>query len=193
MIIVGVGHKAQTGKDTVGKYLADHYDFKVVSFADHLRYVCSVVTGIPLNQFYGEAKKTYNETWGMTHREILQTLGSNGLRDGFHKEVWIKSAFAKLKPGERYVFTDVRFPNEARAISEAGGFLIRTDRDTDGYEIDRNHQSETSLDNYEHWDYIINNNGELYRLYMRVNQIMAAENIVPYSDWQRFKRLIKRF
>ena len=53
-----------------------------------------------------------------------------------------------------WVVTDVRFPSEADAIREHGGILIRVNRDT-GY-VD-NHPSETALDDYMDFDYIITN------------------------------------
>jgi hypothetical protein len=68
---------------------------------------------------YGEdgVKKVYPE-----YRRLLQKLGTEGIRS-IDEEFWVKAA-AKMIAAEpndaRLVFTDCRFPNEAKAIQQAG-------------------------------------------------------------------------
>jgi hypothetical protein len=68
---------------------------------------------------YGEdgVKKVYPE-----YRRLLQKLGTEGIRS-IDEDFWVKAA-AKLindQPNDaRLVFTDCRFPNEAKAIQKAG-------------------------------------------------------------------------
>lgn len=73
-----------------------------------------------------------------------------------------------------WIITDVRFPSEADAIREHGGVLIRVNRNT-GY-ID-NHPSETSLDNYPDFDYIINNE-DLDKTIKEVESIMKENYFI---------------
>lgn len=59
----------------------------------------------------------------------------------------------------------MRFPNEAEAIKAKGGILIRIEGDPqkqqgDGTRDD-SHPSETALDNYDGFDFIIQNTGSL--------------------------------
>lgn len=91
-----------------------------------------------------------------------------------------------------WIITDVRFPNEARAIRVKGGILIKVNRDRikilDNMYIHREeynklhniieHESETALDNYENWDYVINNNDSIEGLIEQVKQIMIKEGII---------------
>jgi hypothetical protein len=50
-------------------------------------------------------------------------------RKGFHDEIWIASLENKMrKTGDNIVISDVRFPNEIKAIHNAGGMVIRVQR-----------------------------------------------------------------
>ena len=91
-----------------------------------------------------------------------------------------------------WAVTDVRFPNEAQAIKNRGGILIRVERndyifDDDGKRIiptkeyvntnNKHHESETSLDNYE-FNHVIENNGTIEELIEKVKKILIKENII---------------
>lgn len=76
-----------------------------------------------------------------------------------------------------WIITDVRFPNEAKAIKQREGINIRLQRGGD-YDIDnKQHESETALDNYE-FDYIIDNNYTIEALIEQVREILIKENII---------------
>jgi hypothetical protein len=70
----------------------------------------------------------------------------------------------KKKP-KNYIVSDVRFINEAMAVLDNFGIIIRINRINNNInkETSRNteHISETDLDNFEKFDYIIDNNGTL--------------------------------
>lgn len=74
-----------------------------------------------------------------------------------------------------WIITDVRFFNEAKAIKDRGGILIRVDRDSDSKD---SHVSENELITYKDWDYVIDNNYSLSELILRVRQIMFKEGII---------------
>lgn len=79
----------------------------------------------------------------------------------------------------KWIISDVRFPNEARAIKERNGVLIRVERPcptckkykdsfesrycSNPYHIN-SHESETALDNWKDWDYMIKNDKDLKHL-----------------------------
>tara|TARA_R110002020_G_scaffold380110_1_gene591298 strand:+ start:38 stop:904 length:867 start_codon:yes stop_codon:yes gene_type:complete len=73
-----------------------------------------------------------------------------------------------------WIITDVRFPNEAQAIKDRGGIVIRVNR----LEVDKFttnfpqtlHPSETALDDYE-FDHVIDNNGSIEDLVEKVKQL----------------------
>lgn len=179
----------------------------------------------------------------LTPRKILQLLGTECGREIIHPNIWVNALFADYKKetkssrlfhklelmseeGDDIVFTekypnwiitDVRFPNEVKAIKDRGGVVIRINRlqytnlltnaemiqcleqigyiypelaqwKEDAYsegfrciedvglwyhtsEDKPEHESETALDNYKDFDYIINNNGTVLDLISKVKKL----------------------
>lgn len=81
-----------------------------------------------------------------------------------------------------WVIPDVRFPNETQAIRNRGGALIRVDRpcwycgkytnpecDSIYHSMDK-HESETALNEWTDWDFIIRNNYGFEELYKDVKK-----------------------
>lgn len=79
----------------------------------------------------------------------------------------------------KWIITDVRFPNEAKAIKDRKGILLRVTRD--GLEQD-SHPSETSLDDYTEFDYIIPNNGTFLELIEKVKIILEHFEIIKTDE-----------
>jgi hypothetical protein len=75
------------------------------------------------------------------------------------------------KPNSNWIIPDVRFLNEAEAIKERGGIIIRVDRGSPA----NSHKSETILDNYR-FDFIISNNGTIDELSDVVKSILTLWN-----------------
>jgi len=115
----------------------------------------------------------------MTVREFLQKLGTNALRNGLHDNVWVNALFADYKLIEygddeqghypNWVITDTRFPNEAQAIKDKGGIVIRVDRP--GVSPINDHPSEIGLDSWK-FDYKIVNNSDLFKLKFDIFNIL---------------------
>jgi hypothetical protein len=60
---------------------------------------------------------------------VLQKWGTEVARRSWHDDTWIASLENKLnKAHNDIVITDVRFPNEIRAVKDAGGTVIRVVR-----------------------------------------------------------------
>lgn len=123
------------------------------------------------------------QTRPMTVREFLQKLGTEAIRDGLHQNAWVNALFADYRSQghvvdlgdikinvapSRWVVSDCRFENEAQAIKDRGGVIIRIDRP--GVKPINNHPSETALD---HWpfDYKIANVSDLVSLKFTVENI----------------------
>lgn len=132
----------------------------------------------------------------MTPRLLLQILGTEAGRQIIHPNIWVNAVFANYikkeydNPGQpdydwsnmddmpkpqypNWVITDVRFPNEVEAIKQRGGIVIRVNRNQmDDSSLKLEHASETALDNYEDWDYVIDNNGTIEELIEKVKTII---------------------
>lgn len=142
-----------------------------VAFAGRLKQCAAMILGETLETFESEEGKNSPNKLGlpdsdgsiMTNRKFLQLFGTEVGRQ-INKDIWVKSLIADHENsqlnGHRvdWIVTDVRFPNEADAIKEAGGVLIRVNKNS---EVVDEHPSEIALDNYDKFDYIINNKGSL--------------------------------
>jgi hypothetical protein len=185
MPIIGVAGKAGSGKDTVGQIIRETSDpeWQIKKFADGVKEVASILTGIPREEFEKEDVKQSDlgKEWSkynfisepheqsMTIRELLQKIGTDAIRNYVHHNAWVNCLMSKYNYEDLWVITDVRFPNEAEAIRNAGGVLIRIERDSP---MKSNHISETALDSFNDWDYIINNKGTLDELRDEVHYIL---------------------
>lgn len=121
----------------------------------------------------------------MTVRDFLQKLGTDALRNGLHPNVWVNALMADYtrveynddEQGEypNWIITDVRFDNEAIAIKNKGGIIIRVDRA--GVEPINNHPSEIGLDNWN-FDYKIVNSSDIVDLLVSVKNILKFHKII---------------
>lgn len=105
----------------------------------------------------------------MTYRELLQKLGTEGVRNVIHPNAWVNALIGENR-GQNWIITDVRFPNEADAVKATGGVMIRIERP--GGIVD-NHPSETSLDNYPGFDFLVSNSGDLNYLSNQAKDIVS--------------------
>ena len=164
------------------------------------------------------------ETITVTPRLLLQTIGTDIVR-AINPDIWINSLFSdynykakkegfqrsvKDKDGipisfeyeveyPNWIITDVRFPNEAKAIKEKDGLVIRVNRpfycqgctieklvyqdcmDCAVYQMEilqKEHESEIALDDYENFDYTIDNNNCIDCLIEQVKEILKHEKII---------------
>jgi len=203
-MIIGISGKAGSGKDTTAhifQYLdcCKKYEYElngmsfenwclysyrddlwtVKKFATAVKQVASLLTGIPARDFEWAPVKemSLGEQWNnMTVRDLLQKIGTDAIRDNVHENAWVNALMSQYKEGDNWLITDVRFPNEANAIEERGGILVRLNRKSDVV-INVNHPSETALDDYDKFDFIIENNGTIDELIGSVREMMNLLNI----------------
>ena len=83
--IIGLSGKKGSGKDTFYDILTKYVDgYHNKKFADKLKHICSIVTGLPLHWFYDRAFYGHHlDEWNMNIREMMQRLGTDGLRNNF--------------------------------------------------------------------------------------------------------------
>ena len=172
-MIIGISGKINSGKDTVADMIMRlEPSFEKHLFAGKLKYIAQILTGYT-DQYTREGKAHFLPEWGMTVGEFQQKLGTEAIRQGLKDDAWIIALFADYLPGNNWIVTDVRFPNEALAIRQRGGVLIRINRDVmDDSGRDPSHPSETSLDDWGDWDFVINNDSDLADLARRINVIL---------------------
>jgi len=144
-MIIGFVGLIGSGKDTAADYLVNFHGFRRDSFASTLKDAVANVFGWDRTLLEGrtsEARKWREQIdpwWaqrlGMPHltpRWILQYWGTEVVREGFHDDMWIASLENKMrKTQDDIVISDVRFPNEIKAIHNSGGMVVRIKRGED--------------------------------------------------------------
>ena len=144
-MIVGFVGLIGAGKDTAADYLVNFHGFRRDSFANTLKDAVACVFGWDRTLLEGRTKEAREwreqvDTWwaerlnmpNLTPRLMLQLWGTEVCRNGFHDDIWIASLENKMrKTTDNIVISDVRFPNEIKAIHNAGGIVIRVKRGID--------------------------------------------------------------
>lgn len=113
----------------------------------------------------------------LSARVALQTLGTDWGRR-LYPDVWVDHLFAHLPEDDHrnLCISDVRFPNEVRAIVRNGGKVVRVARPT-GTELPASaHESETALDGVGAglFDGTIDNDSTKDALYESVDRVLAG-------------------
>ena len=156
---------------------------KLYSFADELKRICVDLFNIPPQCVYGtdEQKNQVQEhlLWEnmpttfpikhgpMTAREFMQFFGTDVMRH-MYEPIWVNSCINRIKREQSNlaVIPDVRFPNEAKAIEDAGGTVIRLTRSV----FNDQHSSELALDGYPFTDIIDNKDNSIDSLMVKVTK-----------------------
>ena len=160
-IIITVSAKAQHGKDSFAKAFSkkageNHFRVLTIHYGDILKYVCK--------QYFG-----WNGEKDEVGRSLLQHVGTNLCRNN-HPDVWVNCVVELVKglktEYDFVVIPDTRFKNEIEKWEDTDFFTfsVRLNRkNEDGTDFDngltldqKNHPSETELDNYG-FNYIIEN------------------------------------
>jgi hypothetical protein len=141
-MIIGFVGFIGSGKDTAADYLVNFHGFRRDSFANTLKDAVACVFGWDRVLLEGRTKEAREwreqvDPWwaerlnmpNLTPRLMLQLWGTEVCRNGFHDDIWIASLENKMrKTGDNIVISDVRFPNEIKAIHNAGGIVVRIKR-----------------------------------------------------------------
>jgi dephospho-CoA kinase len=181
-MIIGLSGKIGSGKDTVADIIKKHYPLFInKSFAYKLKHIVAILTGTTIEENINRKGKTkYLEEWDMTLGQMQQKIGTECFRDTFNKNTWIIALLSEYNNvKDNWIVTDVRFPNELENIKikdpnsiiiriNGDPLKIRNNNEKKDEKRDNNHPSETALDNYEHFDYIIENNGTLEELETKI-------------------------
>lgn len=178
-MLVAIGSQMRVGKDTAAQALIRDLSYVRVAFADPLKQLAiecdplvlpvNAAVNLPVHNRlswlvkgadgWDEAKARFPEV-----RRFLQNLGV-GCRTVFGERFWIDMALAEAARNERTVFPDLRFRNEAEAVREAGGFLVKVNRPgmQSGF-----HVSEHDLDDWTDWDLVVENDSTIVELEAKV-------------------------
>ena len=204
-MLIGLVGFIGSGKGTVSDILQRKKGFHKISFADSLKDAVAAVFGWPRHLLEGDTvesrafRETVDEFWSsklekdITPRWVLQNVGTEVFRNGFHDNIWIYSVERKLQENRHrnIVVSDVRFPNEIEAIRKNGGHIVRVIRgpDPEWYETAYHNMINQKYDMYNKYpnvhvsewawigqvfDYHLYNDASVELLESNINQCLTA-------------------
>ena len=178
MFILGLSGYARSGKDTFADLLVEEFEFQKTAYADRLREALYTLNptvianrehhGMLPSDYFGPVYRTLQSVideygwegyktspFSLDVRRLIQVMGTEVGRGIAGEDVWVMATFRGLDLTKNTVIADVRFPNEAQAIKDNGGYIIHIERP--GVGPVTNHPSETSLEKWP-FDFHVQNN-----------------------------------
>lgn len=177
--LIGLTGKARAGKDSVAFALSAVAGYKRVALADPLKEMALAIDPL-VGRRYHLTDVVEVEGWEGAKevpevRRFLQRLGTEGVRGTFGAGAWIALLAARIEGTDNpVVVTDVRFPNEAKWVRDAGGVVWRIERPTSGAGGNADHASER-VDGIE-VDVVIRNDGTLADLADAVHAALGIDD-----------------
>jgi hypothetical protein len=162
--VIGFCGPIGCGKSAATRHLINSYRFVKRPFAGPLKDMAAAI-GLNDEQLNGSLKETPCDLLGgKTPRYFMQRLGTEFGRREMDDHFWTRLWGMNLPAGRDVVADDVRFPNEVKAIHDAGGMLIQLDREgTGGLVV---HASEMQG---IRGDIVLQNNGSIDDLYTQLD------------------------
>lgn len=174
MLIIAISGKAESGKDTLAKFIARGYIHGVVEikhFADEVKYVAKNVFG-------------WNGEKDVKGRDLLQMIGDGGR--AYNSEIWVDKFLSQVEIScasgvDVLIVPDTRYENELYNLSKwaekncCDFCAIRIERPNHKNSLtewQKVNSSEVALDDYTDWDYTIDNKGSLNDLLASAEYVM---------------------
>lgn len=188
-IIIGISGLAGSGKDVFADIAVKEYDAIKVPFAKVLKeeiieFLINNDIQFEYRNLYG-TQKDKEELFNFHHfniqelddiiepyvkfingrkyasfRSLLQVWGTE-YRRSQDLNYWINKTLEQCTKNKIYVIPDCRFLNEVDIINYNNGYIVRINREDVINISNINHPSEVELQNYNGWDYVIDNNSTL--------------------------------
>lgn len=188
-MIIGILGKKQSGKDTVADIIIELLpQYKKKAFADNIKKICSIITSIPIENWYNQDLKEFvlpnfwldKKGQLYTYRTLMQTVGTEAIRDVVNDDVWIDGVLDEYRmhrsdgKEDDIIISDVRHEKEYVKIVELGGIIIKVIRQN-VVSIDT-HSSETQIDSLV-GDYTIYNHSTIEKLRTEINNILIMREL----------------
>jgi hypothetical protein len=160
-MLIGITGKARSGKDTIAKHLATKHGFSHYWLSKPMKDALAVMLGWTSEHLYGDLKEVVDNTYGVSPRYALQTIGTEWGRELINQDLWLILAEQQIRRNPNLVISDIRFDNEAQLIRRMGGIVLKITR-VDADEV-QDHQSEAGVS--DHFiDMSVTNDGSIKEL-----------------------------
>lgn len=169
MKIIMICGKARSGKDTLAEFITNNTNSEKtcrVQIGQYIKYYAM--------KYFGWDGKEETKP-----RDLLNHLGTDIIRNkinpNFHINRLIEDIEVLSYFYDTFIISDVRFPVEIEKVKEKYDNVttIKITRDSDELnESQKNNITETALDNYNNYNYCIDNNGTLEELEEEAKRII---------------------
>ena len=167
--VIILSGKARVGKDTTGEYFKKFFEnkgkkVKLLSYAYYIK-------------IYAMAISSWNGNDENKPRSLLQELGTEIIRNKIDKLFFINRMIEDIKVYSYFfdtlIITDARIEEEIVNIKNTFSNVISINIERPGFvneltSLEQSHFTETGLDNYKDYDYILINDGSLEELNNKV-------------------------
>jgi len=193
LFVIGLHGIIGSGKGEVANFLSKKLKFKVLSFADPIRLVCSSIFGFSQEQMTDRVlKETVDERWGIAPRDAFRIIG-HGFREQIRDDIWIIKLRNKIKNLScvqiskfLIVIDDVRYQNEVDFIEkELNGHVLHINRVDNPYQTIATHASDLQQLNIS---YTINNDSNIEAL---KTSILFALNDFDFFNKEHFNEMLQ--
>jgi dephospho-CoA kinase len=173
MKVIIISGKARTGKSTVANIMKEYFDEKglktiILAYARYIKMFAKDVSNWDGSE---EAKP----------RALLQEIGTDIIRKKIDNDFFVRRMTEDIKLYS--YFMDVAIISDARFIDEIEYIkkhfkntitinIVKSNLETDLTKKEQTHPSETSLDNYNKYDYILDNDGSIEELKEKIISII---------------------
>jgi hypothetical protein len=199
--IYGFSGKLGVGKNYIAENLFYHAlpqkNTLIMALADHFKVDTVSKDNVEFDKVF---VKKDEQT-----RRLLQIRGTEEGRDKYGKDIWIRTIQTWIKlyhdrGVERFIITDIRFPNEAEWVHQMGGITFRinaperneqalqqeSECDPKKYHAISTHASETGLDSYQNFTYMINNDyGQEDQVTIQIEEIANELSSEPSGTLEK--------
>ena len=169
MKVIMICGKARSGKDTLADFLISRLKDKKP---------CKVQIGQYI-EYYAMKYFGWDGEEETKPRDLLIHLGTDIIRNkidpNFHINRLVQDLEVLSYFYDTFIVSDVRFPVEIEKVKEKYDDVVTIKISRDSEELNQSQKSnitETALDNYTDYDYVIDNNGTLEELEQRAIDIM---------------------
>ena len=174
MKVIMICGKARSGKDTLADFIINHLENKKpckVQIGQYIKYYAMKYFG-----WDGEEETK--------PRDLLIHLGTDIIRNKIDQNFHINRLVQDLEVlsyfYDTFIVSDVRFPVEIEKVKEKYDEVITIKISRDSEELNqsqKNNITETALDNYTDYDYVIDNNGTLEELEQKAVDIIKEVGV----------------
>jgi len=173
-VVILFSGKAGVGKTTCAQRVYDIYSKEVMAK------IAPIATGVKLTAQNSFGWDNVKDGKG---RKLLQNIGQAGRE--YNENIWVELMFEHLLPADkRFPFDlilvdDWRFPNEYDFISNRSMYrvyrarILAPEREILKDSIAYNDISETSLDDYQKFEFVLDNTKSKEHLYNQLDGIMS--------------------